>query len=89
MRGVTQRLAESVSRLCAVMSIRHVAGYFDLNWKTVKEIDKRLLERRLGPVDLAGVAVIGMVKVIKRMAYGFRDDNYFFLNIRAAFPGIG
>jgi transposase len=29
------------------------------------------------------------IKVIKRMAYGFRDDQYFFLKIRAAFPGIG
>ena len=28
------------------------------------------------------------IKVIKRMAYGFRDDEYFFLKIRAAFPGI-
>lgn len=28
------------------------------------------------------------IKVIKRMAYGFRDDAYFFLRIRAAFPGI-
>ena len=28
------------------------------------------------------------IKVIKRMAYGFRDDHYFFLKIRAAFPGI-
>lgn len=27
------------------------------------------------------------IKVIKRMAYGFRDDDYFFLKIRAAFPG--
>jgi len=27
------------------------------------------------------------IKVIKRMAYGFRDDGYFFLKIRAAFPG--
>src|SRR5690606_17376880 len=26
-------------------------------------------------------------KVIKRMAYGYRDSNYFFLKIRAAFPG--
>lgn len=57
---VTQRLAESVSRLCAVMSIRHVAEYFDLNWKTVKEIDKRARGRRLGPVDFQGVTVIGM-----------------------------
>jgi len=28
------------------------------------------------------------IKVIKRMAYGFRGDTYFFLKIRAAFPGI-
>jgi transposase len=28
------------------------------------------------------------IKVIKRMAYGFRDDAYFFLKIRAAYPGI-
>ena len=28
------------------------------------------------------------IKVIKRMAYGFRDDEYFFLRIRDAFPGI-
>ena len=28
------------------------------------------------------------IKVIKRMAYGFRDLDYFFLKIRAAFPGI-
>ena len=27
------------------------------------------------------------IKVIKRMAYGYRDDAYFFLRIRAAFPG--
>jgi len=29
------------------------------------------------------------IKVIKRRAYGFHDDDYFFLKIRAAFPGIG
>ena len=27
------------------------------------------------------------IKVIKRMAYGFRDSPYFFLKIKAAFPG--
>lgn len=27
------------------------------------------------------------IKVIKRMAYGFRDADYFFLKIKAAFPG--
>ncbi|MEG0880957.1 MAG: transposase, partial [Janthinobacterium sp.] len=27
------------------------------------------------------------IKVIKRMAYGFRDSAYFFLKIKDAFPG--
>ncbi len=27
--------------------------------------------------------------LIKRVAYGYRDDAYFFLKIRAAFPGVG
>lgn len=29
------------------------------------------------------------IKVIKRMAYGYRDNAYFFLKIRQAFPGVG
>lgn len=28
------------------------------------------------------------IKVIKRMAYGYRDQAYFFLKIRQAFPGV-
>lgn len=28
------------------------------------------------------------IKVIKRMAYGYRDDEFFFLKIRHSFPGI-
>ncbi|WP_261804287.1 transposase [Serratia ureilytica] len=27
------------------------------------------------------------IKVMKRMAYGYRDNAYFFLKIKAAFPG--
>ena len=27
------------------------------------------------------------IKVIQRMAYGYRDTEYFFLRSRAAFPG--
>ena len=31
--------------------------------------------------------MMNRIKVLKRMAYGFRDDTYFFLKIRQAFPG--
>lgn len=57
---VTTRLAASVSRLCQVMSLRHVASFYGLAWSTVKLIDHRLLERRLGPMCLDGVEVIAM-----------------------------
>ncbi len=57
---VTRRLADSVSRLCKVASVLHVARFFVLDWKTVKDLDRAYLERELGPVDLDGVEVIGM-----------------------------
>ena len=28
------------------------------------------------------------IKLIKRIGYGYRDDAYFFLKVRSAFPGI-
>lgn len=57
---VTRRLAESVARLCAVASIKHVAEHFALGWHQVKEIDKQQLLLKLGPVDLSGVTQIAL-----------------------------
>jgi transposase len=57
---VTARLAASVAQLCKVASIRHVAQFFGLDWKTVKDIDCAALERQVGPIDLSGVQIIGL-----------------------------
>jgi len=57
---VTQRLAESVARLCRVASILHVARFFGLDWKTVKACDYASLQQQLGPVDLDGITVIAL-----------------------------
>jgi transposase len=57
---VTNRLAESVARLCQFMAIKHVAQYFGLGWDRVKGIDKGMLRRRLGTVNLEGVEVIAL-----------------------------
>jgi len=57
---VTQRLAESVARLCQVLPVKQVAEYYHLHWSTVKSLDKAYLERTLGAVDLSGVTVIAM-----------------------------
>lgn len=57
---VTRRLADSVTRLCAVTSVIHAARWHGIDWKTAKAIDFRALERSVGPVDLDGVRRIAM-----------------------------
>lgn len=57
---VTRRLADSVTRLCQALPIKQVAAFFGLHWSTVKELDKRALERELEPLDLKGVALLAM-----------------------------
>ena len=52
---VTRRLALSVARMCQVMTTKHVAEHWGLNWSTVRAIDRTYLEQTLGPVCLDGV----------------------------------
>ena len=48
-----------------------------------------ILARCRHPLNTSVVEGINnTIKVIKRRAYGYRDEAYFFLKIRAAFPGI-
>jgi len=55
---VTRRLAESVGRLCKVLSIKHVAEHFNLRWDAVKAIDKATMEAELGAPDFSGVTIL-------------------------------
>lgn len=57
---VTRRLAESVARMCKILPLKHVAEYYDLNWNTVKGIDKAYLREHLGPLDLEDIEQIAM-----------------------------
>ena len=48
-----------------------------------------ILSRCRHPLNTSVVEGINnTIKVIKRRAYGYRDQRYFFLKVRAAFPGI-
>lgn len=55
---VTNRLAESVARMCKVMPIKRVAEHFDLHWSTVKDIDKAYLHRLLEPAKRGKVRLL-------------------------------
>ena len=57
---VTKRLAESVARLCRVLTVKHVAAFYGLGWDAVKSIDKTYLETTLGESDLSDLTVLAM-----------------------------
>ena len=47
-----------------------------------------ILSRCRHPLNTSIVeGITNTIKGIKRRAYGYRDHDYFFLNIRSAFPG--
>ncbi len=68
----------SESRIPALMQFaRRLRGY----WRGI-------LSRVRWPMHTGQLEGINnKIKVIKRMAYGYRDSDYFFLKIKAAFPG--
>jgi transposase len=60
---MTKRLADKIARLAQVLPIKQVAAWFGVHWETVKQIDRRALAARLGPleaVDLRGVRRIAI-----------------------------
>jgi transposase len=60
---MTKRLAEKISSLAMVLPIAHVAAWFRVHWDTVKQLHKRALEAKLGPItaeSLAGVRLLAI-----------------------------
>ena len=68
---VTNRLAESIVRLCQVLPVQHVAEWYGLDWDTVKALDKAALAARLLPVNLSAVTVIAMDEVALRKGHRY------------------
>jgi len=56
----TNRLGESVARMCRFATVKDTAGFFRLDRKTVKAIDSEHLGRTLPPPDFGSVEVIAM-----------------------------
>lgn len=64
---VTSRLARCIHELCKVMTVSDVARHFRLDWKTVKNIDKRFLEAAYGQTDYEGLRVLAVDEIaVKR-----------------------
>jgi len=62
-RRSTARFERAVAELCRVLPIKHVAEHFGLSWHTVKEIDKRRLEREVGTPSYAGLRLLAVDEI--------------------------
>jgi len=57
---ITKRLATYAESLCKLLPIKHVAQLLSLSWHTVKEIDKRRLQREVQPPDWPSITRLVM-----------------------------
>jgi len=60
---VTKRLARYIHDLCKVLTVAEVADHFDLDWKTVKNIDKAFLEEKFGTTDYDNLQILAVDEI--------------------------
>lgn len=73
-KRITKDLSHQVSELCKVMTVEDVATFEHLHWETVKNIDKKAIEKTQAQRDLKGIGVLG----IDEISVG-RGHNYWHL----------
>lgn len=84
---VTRRLAYYVYQLCEVMTVSEVANHLDLNWKTVKTIDKKFLEQRYAHPDLNGLRILAVDEIAVRRGHQYLTVVMDYLSGRVVFVG--
>ena len=57
--------------MCEHMSIDEVANHYGLDWKTVKEIDKNYIKKRIEEIPLDNLRVIGMDEVARSKGHKY------------------
>ena len=68
---VTLRLATYIHQLCKVMTVTEVARHLQLDWKTVKEIDKQYLEIQYGQINYDGLRILAVDEISIRRGHSY------------------
>ena len=84
---VTRRLAYYIYQLCQVMTVTEVARHLNLNWKTVKAIDKKFLEQHYGQPDLNGLQILAVDEIAVRRGHQYLTVVIDYLSGRVLFVG--
>jgi transposase len=70
-RRFTKRFERAVAELCRVLPIEHVASHFGLSWHTVKEIDRRRLDREVGTPCYDGLRLLAIDEIAVRKGHRY------------------
>jgi transposase len=84
---VTIRLARYVYQLCQMMTVSDVADHLDLNWKTVKAIDKQYLEQNYGQPDYDGLHTLAVDEISIRRGHRYLTVVLDYFSGRVLFVG--
>ena len=84
---VTKRLALYIHHLCRFMTVIEVAQHLQLDWKTVKNIDKWFLERQYGQPDLNGLKVLAVDEISVKKGHRYLTVVLDYLSGRVVYVG--
>ena len=84
---VTRRLARYIYQLCRIMTVLEVARHLDIDWKTVKNIDKFYLERDYGQPDLNGLRILAVDEISIRKGHSYLTVVLDYLTGRVVYIG--
>jgi len=87
-RRVTKRLARYIHELCKVLTIQDVARNLDLDWKTVKDIDRAFLEEEFGQTDYTDLTVLAVDEISGRRGHSYMTVVLDYLTGRVIWMGI-
>jgi len=68
---VTRRLACFVHQLCKVLTVADVARHLELDWKTVRAIDKAFLEEEYGQTDYEGLRLLAVDEIAVKKGHSY------------------
>ncbi len=70
--GFTERFAVGIGRLCRGMTIADVARLWNLDWHTVKSLDKQYMQMQLKAAAEVRPKVVGIDEISRRKGHDYR-----------------
>ena len=85
---VTKRLARYIHELCKMLTIQDVAKHLNLDWKTIKDIDKTFLEEKFGETDYTGLTVLAVDEIAIKKGHSYMTVVLDYLTGRVIWMGV-